>query len=306
MKRIIGFIVILSVLTACKIEDQSKKDGKLKVVCTTSMIGDCFTHVLDSFAEVKVLMGPGVDPHLYDARPSDLKALDEADVIIYNGFHLEGKFVDKFEKLARNKKVIALGEFVEDKAHNASEFANAVDPHFWFDPQMWTEALAATLDSMVKIYPEHKEVWKANFESYQNEVKAAETFVETTIKNIPAEDRILITSHDAFNYFGRRFGVEVRALQGISTLSEAGIKEVSNLVDYIIMHEVKCIFVESSVSQKALKSVKENCAAQNYTVVFGEELFSDAMGEAGTPEGTYPGMLKANAQRIANGILNHD
>ncbi|SFT52334.1 manganese/zinc/iron transport system substrate-binding protein [Lishizhenia tianjinensis] len=306
MKKIVVLILILGLAVGCKLEDQAKNDGKLKVVCTTSMIGDCFLAVLDSMAEVTVLMGPGVDPHLYDARPSDLKALDEADVIIYNGFHLEGKFVDKFEKLARTKKVIALGDFVKEKAHAATEFANAIDPHFWFDPQMWAEALQATVDSLNKLYPEYQATWSTNFANYKKEVEAAETFVEEAMFEIPVEERVLVTSHDAFNYFGRRFGVEVKALQGISTLSEAGIKEVSNLVDFIIAHQVKCIFVESSVSQKALKSVKENCAAQGYTVAFGEELFSDAMGAAGSPEGTYPGMLKANAQRINKGILSHD
>lgn len=195
---------------------------------------------------------------------------------------------------------------MRDKAHSASEFANAVDPHFWFDPEMWSSALSQAMDSLYVVYPTHKAQWQQNFSNYQSRIDEANELVKKAIASIPLDQRVLVTSHDAFNYFGRSFGVEVKALQGISTLSEAGIKDVTNLVDFIIQNEVKCIFVESSVSQKSLKSVKENCEAQNYALAIGEELFSDAMGEQGTFEGTYPGMLITNAQRIQKGILSHD
>lgn len=306
MRYTVYILFTLLLLGACKIEDESANDGKIKVVCTTSMIGDCYRSVLGEVADVTVLMGAGVDPHLYDPRPSDLKALDEADIIIYNGFHLEGKFVDKFEKLAKTKKVIALSDFVEDQSFSSSQFANAKDPHFWFDPVMWTKALTKTTDSLSSIYPQHQEEIQEKFKNYSAKIVQAQKEVEQLLLEIPENKRILITSHDAFNYFGRFFNFRVEALQGISTLSEAGIKEVTNLVNFIIEKDVHCIFVETSVSQKALKSVKENCAANGYAVSFGEELFSDAMGENGKPEGSYPGMLKANAERIHKGILSHD
>lgn len=306
MKNIFYILLSLVIFSACKLEDESANDGELKIVCTTSMIGDCYKTILGDFAEVSVLMGPGVDPHLYDPRPSDLEALNTADIIIYNGFHLEGKFIDKFEKLSESKKVIALGDFVKDQSYSASQFANAKDPHFWFDPEMWTEALTKTTDSIVKLYPEHAVEINEKFNAYRAKITEATKEVTQILSLLPKDKRILITSHDAFNYFGRSFDLKVEALQGISTLSEAGIKEVSELVEFIMEKNVHCIFVETSVSQKALRSVKENCAAKGYTVYFGEELFSDAMGEDGKLEGTYPGMLKANALRIQKGILSHD
>lgn len=302
--RYIYYFVLLITVFSCKVEDKKQNNQKLKIVCTTSMIGNCIENMVTDDIEVVTLMGAGVDPHLYDPRPSDLKALDQADVIIYNGFHLEGKFIEKFEKLKRNKTVIALSDFVEEKGIHDPNFVNSIDPHFWHNPLFWSEALEGVSMKIQEISPKSKEKIAENTTNFVSEIKKTHERIKLDIESIPEQNRILITSHDAFHYFGNCYGLEIKPLQGISTLSESGLKQVSDLAQFIIDNQVPSIFVETSVSHRSLESVKQNCAAQGYEVIIAEELFSDALGEEGTQEGTYCGMLLENTNRIKRGLSN--
>lgn len=304
MKYIYSFLFLV-VFFGCKIETETRKSQKLKIVCTTSMIGDCIKNIVTDSTEVVSLMGAGVDPHLYDPRPSDLKALDKADVIIYNGFHLEGKFIEKFEKLKKNKTIIALSDFVEDKGIQNPDFVNSVDPHFWHNPIYWSQALVGTSAILQEIDKSNQKEIKENTDNYVSKLRQVYEDIQAKISSIPLENRILITSHDAFHYFGNCYNLEIKPLQGISTISESGLKQVSDLAEFIIENKVPSIFVESSVSHRSLESVKQNCAAQGYTVKIAEELFSDALGEEGGVGGTYIGMLLENARRIKIG-LSHE
>ena len=303
--RIISFLILGLILLGCKVDDSKGTDQKLRIVCTTSMIADGIQNIVTDDIEVLALMGAGVDPHLYDPRPSDLKALDKADVIIYNGFHLEGKFIDKFEKLRNGKTIIALSDFIKEKGIINPDFVNSVDPHFWHNPLYWSQALNGASLVLQQIAEENSAQIKENTTVYSAQIEKAYQEIKEDMLRIPEENRILITSHDAFHYFGNCYGLKIKPLQGISTLSESGLKQVSDLAQFIIKNKVSSIFVESSVSHRSLESVRQNCAAQGYTVKIAEELFSDALGEEGGVGGTYLGMIRENAKRIKKG-LSHE
>ncbi len=303
--RIISFLILGLILLGCKVDDSKGTDQKLRIVCTTSMIADGIQNIVTDDIEVLALMGAGVDPHLYDPRPSDLKALDKADVIIYNGFHLEGKFIDKFEKLRKGKTIIALSDFIKEKGIINPDFVNSVDPHFWHNPLYWSQALNGASFVLQQIAEENSAQIKENTTVYSAQIEKAYQEIKEDMLRIPEENRILITSHDAFHYFGNCYGLKIKPLQGISTLSESGLKQVSDLAQFIIKNKVSSIFVESSVSHRSLESVRQNCAAQGYTVKIAEELFSDALGEEGGVGGTYLGMIRENAKRIKKG-LSHE
>lgn len=303
--RIISVLVLGLILLGCKVDDSKGADQKLRIVCTTSMIADGIQNIVTDDIEVLSLMGAGVDPHLYDPRPSDLKALDKADVIIYNGFHLEGKFIDKFEKLRKGKTIIALSDFVKEKGIINPDFVNSVDPHFWHNPLYWSQALNGASLVLQQIAEENIAQIKENTAVYSAQIEKVYQEIKEDMLHIPEENRILITSHDAFHYFGNCYGLKIKPLQGISTLSESGLKQVSDLAQFIIKNKVPSIFVESSVSHRSLESVQQNCAAQGYTVKIAEELFSDALGEERGVGGTYLGMLRENAKRIKKG-LSHE
>jgi manganese/zinc/iron transport system substrate-binding protein len=248
-------------------------------------------------------MGPGVDPHLYKASHSDIGLLSNADVIVYNGLHLEGKMSDVLHKLANQKTVIAMSDGLstsEIRAINAD--ADVYDPHFWFDLDLWTKGVQHLETTLAKRFPSHADELHQNAERFKHDVDSIKTYCEGIIASLPREKRILITSHDAFYYFGSSFDFTVKGLQGISTLSESGLKDVTDMVNYIIDNKVKAVFVENSVPQKALRSVIDGCASKGHTVEIGGELFSDALGANRTPEGTYLGMIQYNIETIVNAL----
>lgn len=308
MKNTIILILSAIFLFSCKYEAETKTDSSstnkiLKIVCTTSMIGDAINNIASDSMSVTTLMGAGVDPHLYSPKPSDLKALNEADIIIYNGLHLEGKMIETFDELAKTKHVLLFSDGVnESDIIHSDAFEASVDPHFWFDTDMWRKSIGYVSDELIKIQPNCKEQIDSKTKNYLINLVETNAFIVQMIEEIPEEKRILVTSHDAFSYFGRKFGVEVKGLQGISTLSESGIKEVNDMIDFIIEKKLPAIFVESSVSQKTLKSVQEGCLSKGFEVKIGGELYSDALGAKGTPEGTYEGMLRANVITFHNAL----
>jgi manganese/zinc/iron transport system substrate-binding protein len=300
----IGLVIGLTLL-GCKQQRSGARDTskKIRIITTTGMIQDAVQNIVGDHAEVNALMGPGVDPHLYKATHGDLEGLTEADIIFYNGLHLEGKMGEVFEKLARLKPVIAIGdEIPEEKLRKVPGFQGAYDPHIWFDVSLWKHAVQAVSHFMQQYDSANREEYKDRTARYLVRLDSLHQAVKGSVQEVPHSQRVLITAHDAFGYFGDAYGIEVRGLQGISTLSEFGLRDVTDLVDFIISRKVKAIFVETSVSQKSIEAVVEGCREKNWNVRIGGSLFSDAMGTAGTPEGTYIGMVSANVKTIVESL----
>ncbi len=292
----------LAVQVACR-PAQSDVEGPRRIVCTTGMIGDAIRRIAGTHAEVTPLMGPGVDPHLYKATQGDLRLLTEADIIFYNGLHLEGKMGEVLEKLSRLKPVIAITDSIDRRRLiNSTDYADAHDPHIWFDVSLWSEAVGYAGRAMGRLDTAHAAVYRQNADRFREELADLHRWVADTIATIPEGQRVLITAHDAFAYFGQAYAIEVRGLQGISTVSEYGLKDISDLVSFISERQIKAVFVESSVPRKSLEAVVEGCAQRGHQVRIGGTLYSDAMGEKGTPEGTYPGMVRANVVTIVDAL----
>ncbi|KAA3648915.1 MAG: manganese transporter [Bacteroidetes bacterium] len=287
---------------ACNTAIHDKTQKKV-IVCTTGMLGDAVENIVKDNFEVITLMGAGVDPHLYKATHGDISALSKADIIIYNGLHLEGKMGEIFQKLANRKKIIVASDAISpSKLINNTDFAGATDPHIWFDVELWSEVVLYLGNQIGDYYPEYKEELNKNTKDYHQSLLDLNMQLLKTINSLDSSKRILITAHDAFGYFGRAYSFQVKGLQGISTVSEYGLKDVSNLVKYISEHKIKAVFVESSVSDRSLKAVVEGCKSNGHQVKIGGTLYSDAMGESNTPEGTYIGMLSYNVNTIVNNL----
>ena len=275
----------------------------LNVVATTGQIADAVKIISGDKLTVETLMGPGVDPHLYKATQSDMTKLNEAEVIFYNGLHLEGQLQDIFDQMSKEKTVFAAAEVLkEEHLLEDAEDSTLHDPHVWFDITLWKEVVDHIGDTLVEEYPEHKELFETNEKEYLAQLDELVEFAEERVAEIPADQRILVTAHDAFNYFGDSLGFDVSGLQGLSTEAEYGVKDVENMVNYLVDNNIKAIFVESSVSDKAMKAVIEGAKEKGHEVVIGGELFSDAMGAEGTEEGTYIGMYKHNINSIVDAL----
>ena len=277
--------------------------AKLSVVATTGMIADTATRVGGDLITVKALMGPGVDPHAYRQTRTDILAMARADLVLWNGLYLEAQMEDFFADLGRKTPVRAVATNVpaEDLVGH-DDYADRFDPHVWMDPSLWTFAVEGVRDAMIEIAPEQAETFTANADAYIAELTTLADYARTSLESIPAEARVLITAHDAFNYFGEAYGFEVLGIQGISTESEAGVNRISALVDMIVTRKIGAVFVESSVSDRSIRALIEGAAAQGHDLKVGGELFSDAMGQPGTYEGTYIGMIDHNATTISNAL----
>lgn len=274
--------------------------GPLKIVCTTGMVADLVKNIAGERAEVTHLMGAGIDPHLYKPSPADVAALSSADVVFYSGLHLEGKMTDLFEQLATTKPCVAVAEKIDhDKL---LEDGGLHDPHVWFDVQLWTQAGGQVTKTLVKFDPAGEKDYFTREMELGKKLLDLDGFCRAELAKIPAERRVLVTAHDAFRYLGKAYSIEVRGIQGVSTDSEAGVKQINELVDFLVQRKIKAIFVETSVSEQNVRSLLEGCKAQKHDVVIGGELFSDAMGEDGTPEGTYAGMIRHNVKTIVKAL----
>ena len=249
-------------------------------------------------------MGSGVDPHLYKASEGDVNKLVNADVIFYNGLHLEGKLVEVFEKMGNNtRSQIALAEELDKSGLIGSEyFASNYDPHVWFNIQYFKQFTKKVTKVLSEKDPENSENYKANEAKFLEKLDALEITVKSTIETLPKEKRILVTAHDAFNYFGKAYDFEVVGLQGLSTATEAGVKDVQQLASFIIEHKIKAVFVESSVPKRTIEALQAAVKAQNHDVQIGGTLYSDALGTSGTIEGTYVGMFEYNVKTIVNAL----
>ncbi len=296
--------VIIGILTGCETKsDNSHIDKKPLVVATTGMIADAVEEIADTLVEVIGLMGPGVDPHLYKATQKDLTLLRDADIIFYNGLHLEGKMGEILEKLSRQKPVYAVSEGIPQKALIISDSSTTTyDPHIWFDVKLWNYVASYIEDKMVMHLPENTMQIRDNSIKFQDTLQRLDQWVQTSIYSIPEDQRVMITAHDAFEYFGDAYDIEVKGLQGISTIAEFGLKDVKEMVDLIVARNIKSVFVETSVPSKSLEAVVAGCKQRGHEVFIGGTLFSDAMGKAGTPEGTYKGMVRSNVYTIVKGL----
>ncbi len=265
------------------------------------MIADSASRIAGDRAEVVALMGPGVDPHLFKASEGDVRKLADADLILYNGLHLEGKLGDVLVKLARSRPVVAVSEAIPDsELREPPEFAGQYDPHIWFDVSLWSRTLEPISEALGRIDASHAAEFRERAAGYAAELAALDRWVTEEIARIPARRRVLVTAHDAFGYLGRRYGIEVVGLQGISTVAEAGLRDVSRIVELVVTREVPAIFVESSVPRRSIEAVQAACRDRGHVVAIGSELFSDAMGAPGSPEGTYPGMVRHNVSAIVS------
>ena len=274
-----------------------------EIVCTVGMVGDLAKNVAGDRGTVKTLMGEGIDPHLYKATRDDVRTLSGADVVFYSGLLLEGKMTDVLVKMARARPVVAVTEAVDDTFLLEPEDAPGhADPHVWMDVAAWSACANVVADALAEHDPAHAADYAANLAALQKTLADLDAYGERVIGTIPEGGRVLVTSHDAFNYLGRAYGLDVRGVQGISTESEAGLRRVSELVDLLVDRDVRAVFVESSVPRKSIDSLVEGARARGRDVAVGGELFSDAMGPAGTYEGTYVGMLDHNLTTITRAL----
>ena len=302
MKNNILFLFLIATLFSCN-KDNSK-NGKLNVVTTTTLLTDLVSNIGGDAINIQGLMGSGVDPHLYKASEGDVTKLTTADIIFYGGLHLEGKLVEVFEKMQRqNIKTIPVSDALDKKTLIGSEyFASNYDPHIWFDVHNWELITTFVVEKLSEADPENKALFEENGKNYLEKLKVLNEEVKATIQTLPKEKRILVTAHDAFNYFGQAYDFEVVGLQGLSTATEAGVQDVQNLATFIIDKKVKAIFVETSVPKRTIEALQAAVNSKNHKVEIGGTLYSDALGNPGTVEGTYIGMFKYNVNTIVNAL----
>lgn len=303
-RRIFAFAgVLFAVLAFTLPATAARAADKLDIVATVSMVGDAVTAIAGDRADVTVLMGEGVDPHLYRQTQSDIAAMVRADGVFWNGLYLEAQLEEFLQNLSERKPVHAIGEAVPAEKRIASEdYAERYDPHVWMTPELWQYAVLAVRDALIELDPDGAETYTANTETYLGEINELATFARQSLETVPEDRRVLITAHDAFGYFGQAYGFDVIGIQGLSTESEAGLQRVDEIVSLIVDRNIKAIFVETSVSERNVRALIEGAAARGHTVVVGGELFSDAMGAAGTYTGSYIGMIDSNATVITNAL----
>ncbi len=301
MKKIL-FVVIAVTLLGCKKDE--KNNNKLNVVTTTTMITDLVKNIGGDNINLQGLMGSGVDPHLYKASEGDVTKLVNADIIFYNGLHLEGKLVEVFEKMERSGKTpIALTDVIDKSTLIGSDyFASNYDPHVWFNIDYFISFGSEVSRVLQEKDPENAQLYEENWQNYYKRLLSLKSDISLKIEELPKEKRVLVTAHDAFNYFGRSYNFEVVGLQGLSTATEAGVQDVQKLSAFIIEKSIKAIFVESSVPKRTIEALQAAVKSKGHNIEIGGTLYSDALGNAGTDEGTYIGMFEYNVNTIVNAL----
>ncbi len=302
-KKVILLVLMSVFLMNCS-DKKQQENGEMNIVTTTTMITDLVKIIGGEKVNVEGLMGAGVDPHLYKASEGDVGKLFNADMVFYNGLHLEGKLQEVFEKMKQqNKTIVPIANALEEKdLISSKDFAGNYDPHIWFNIDYWSRMAHYVALELGKQMPDDKDYFLENEKQYQTELMTLKNGLQEKINELKPEQKILVTAHDAFNYFGKQFDFQVVGLQGLSTATEAGVKDVQELAKFIIQNNVKAIFVESSVPQRTIEALQASVKAQNHEVKIGGTLYSDALGSAGTPEGTYIGMYKANVKTIVDAL----
>ncbi|SDX84756.1 manganese/zinc/iron transport system substrate-binding protein [Aidingimonas halophila] len=278
-------------------------EERLDIVATTGMVADTLHQIGGDHISIRNLMGPGVDPHLYRQTRSDIAAMTRADAIFWNGLYLEAQLEEFLFRLSEHRPVFALGEAVpEDQRLSHEDYSDQYDPHIWMDPQRWRYVAEAARDALIELDPEHREDYQANAEDFLTQLDRLDEYARKTLSSVPESSQILVTAHDAFGYLGDAYGYDVLGIQGFSTESEAGLARIENLVDLLVERQISAIFIESSVPRRNIEALIEGAASQGHDVSVGGELFSDAMGPAGTYEGTYIGMIDHNVTYITRAL----
>jgi manganese/zinc/iron transport system substrate-binding protein len=276
----------------------------IRVITTIAQIADAVENIGGEHVFVESLMGPGSDPHLYVASESDVSRLSEADIIFYNGLFLEARMQNVLQQLGQRKPVIAVGSQVAaERLLESEDYEDEHDPHIWFDVQLWMKVVETVRDTLIEVDPDRADTYRANTDTYLQELADLHDYVQTQANRLPPEQRVLVTAHDAFRYFGQAYGFEVHGLQGISTEAEAGTADVQQLANFIAENQIRAIFIESSVPVRNVEALQAAVASRGFQVEIGGELFSDAMGSPGTPEGTYVGMVRHNIDTIVGALL---
>ncbi len=298
LKKVMIFLVLIGFLflTACNSEQDTDKEGKIHIVTTIAQIGEPLSVIGGDHVHVESLMGPSVDPHLYNATHSDIETIANADMIFYNGLNLEVNMVEIFNEIGESKPVLAIAETVPENQLLTDE-NGAVDPHIWFDIDLWTLALESAVEELMEFDPDNAQYYEENMKNYFAKLEDLKKEAEK-LQNIPEEKRVLVTAHDAFGYFGRMHNMQVVGLQGLSTEEEVGVSDIQETIELIKTYRVPAVFIESSISEDTINAVIEGAKSDGVPVELGGELFSDAMGEPGTEEGTYIGMYRHNVNTI--------
>lgn len=305
MRRgLIALTFAVCVWTSAGIAPQTARaDSALSVVTTTGMLADAVREVGGPLVNVKALMGPGVDPHAYRQTRTDILALAKADLVIWHGLYLEAQMEDFLRALSERQRVVAAAEQLpRDLLIGHDDYDDKFDPHVWMDPTLWSRVVRTVRDALIAARPESAGTFRANAEAHLAELADLADYTARILASVPAESRVLLTAHDAFNYFGAAYGFEVLGIQGISTEGEAGLQRMAELVDLLVDRNIGAVFVESSVSDRNIRALIEGAAARGHTVQIGGELFSDAMGTPGSYEGTYLGMIDHNTTTIARAL----
>lgn len=302
-KQGLVLLPLVALAVGCGGEPPAPRGDSLRVVATTGMVGDLVRAVGGAQVQVTTLMGPGVDPHLFKASEGDVRRLAEAEAVFVNGLHLEGKMGEILAKMRVSRPVVAVAEAAPAaERRSPPEFRGQVDPHLWFDVRLWRATIDPVVAELSRLRPAAAAEFTANGERYRAELAALDAWVEERLATVPPGQRVLVTAHDAFGYFGRRYGWRIVPLQGISTLAEAGLQDVDRVVETVVAAKVPAIFVESSVPRRAIEAVVAGCRARGASVAIGGELYSDALGAADGPAGSYVGMVRANVETIVRAL----
>ena len=302
-----GIMAIGGQFSGCSREPTQAGDqqrGRFIIAATVGMVADIVRQVAGDRVTVQGIIGEGVDPHLYKPTRNDVNTLLSADAIFYSGLLLEGKMADALTKVAkRGKPVYAVTELIDEEyLLEPPGFAGHHDPHVWMDVQGWMKAVEKVAQAMGEFDPEHADEYVKNSEAYLIELAKLDDYARSSIATIPESRRVLVTAHDAFNYFGRAYGLEVMGIQGISTESEAGLEDINRLVEMLVQRKIPAVFVETSVADKNVRALIEGANARGWNVEIGGWLFSDAMGASGTYEGTYLGMIDHNVTIVTRAL----
>jgi manganese/zinc/iron transport system substrate-binding protein len=301
-------LVAMILLAGCSNQSTSAPTTpqKPRVVCTTGQVADMVRAIGGEHISIRTLMGPGVDPHMYRTSPEDNHLLQSADLIFYSGLHLEGKIADMLHSLNSRKPTLGFGEVLEKKSpatlRHPPEFETGTDPHVWFNAELWSLCIPAVVEKLSEVIPAKKDEFTKAGEKYKEELLTIHKECKEQLATIPKDQRVMITAHDAFGYFGAAYDIEVRGLQGISTTDEITLNSTNSLIDLLVSRKIKAVFVESSVSTKTLENVIKGCAEKGHTVIVGGELYSDAMGAEGSGAETYVGMMRANLKTIVHAL----
>ncbi len=308
LSRLLFFLLFMTgmVVAGCG-AGAATDDGRLRVVATTGQLGDAVARVGGEHVNVDVLMGPGVDPHLFVASEGDVNLLQQADVIFYNGLFLEAQMADVLRQIGERKPSVAAAEGIDPALLLPwANYSDEYDPHVWFDVTLWQRAVETVRDTLVEVDAANADVYRANADAYLRELDELHAYVQQRAAELPEDRRVLVTAHDAFHYFGRAYGFEVRGLQGISTAAEAGTADVRALADFIAERQIPAVFIETSVPVRNIEALQAAVADRGGAVEIGGQLYSDALGAADSDGATYVGMVRHNIDTIVDALQGEE